>query len=298
MVVYGVHAAVLWPNVAIVAFSRPKIPNRISFFEMQSRAVRMRDVALPAIAAAVLGFFVSLAASYVHSGFTAPIATILDIPGPTYVYLMFVGVAISLVGFLALMDRMRSDAVSLAGHPASINRAAELLLRGKEVEGLEADDLCRNLDRWQRKAGREAMRIVVWRRDSPHVNSLLQEVRRGRRRPRRPRRAGGRLLFASFADQHLRGVLVFLGFAVPFAASIAALVIALAAPGSNAGESWRIVFPVLQVLGVLLFLRFNARFVILCWRIDEIELRAAKRRIARLKAASSAEGDTRSRSER
>jgi hypothetical protein len=285
-VVCIVHVVILWMNLGFVALSRPKVPNRVTFFEMQSRAVRLRDVALPAIAAAVLGFFVSLAASYVHSGFAAPIVTMLGLSGTAYVYLLFVGVVVSLAGLLALMDRMRSDARSLARSPASINRAAELLLRGSGVEGLDADDLRRNLERWQARAGREAMRTVLWRKDSPHVNVVLQEVRRGRRRPRRPRRAGRRLLLASFADQRLRGVLVTLGFAVPFAAGIVAVGMILAVPGSSAGEGWRFVFPILQVLGGLLFVRFNARFVILCWRIEEIELRAAKRRIARLVPAS------------
>ncbi len=293
-----VHVALLWMNLGLVAFSRPKVPNRVTFFEMQSRAMRMRDVALPAIAAALLGFFVSLAASYVHSGFAAPIATMLDLSGATYVYLLSVGVVVSLAGLLALMDRMRSDARSLARSPASINRAAELLLRGSGVEGLDADDLRRNLERWQARAGREAMRTVLWRKDSPHVNAVLQEVRRGRRRPRRPKRAGRRLLLASFADQRLRGVLVAVGFVAPFVAGIVALFMALAAADPNAGAGWRIVLPVLQLLGVLLFVRFNARFVILCWRIEEIELRAAKRRIARLKAALSIDHDTRSESGR
>lgn len=273
-------------NLGFVALSRPKVPNRVTFFEMQSRAVRMRDVALPAIAAALLGFFVSLAASYVHSGFAAPIVTMLGLSGTAYVYLLFVGVVVSLAGLLALMDKMRSDARSLARSPASINRAAELLLRGSGVEGLDADDLRRNLERWQARAGREAMRTVLWRKESPHVNAVLQEVRRGRRRPRRPKRAGRRLLLASFADQRLRGVLVAVGFVAPFAAGIVAFGVALAAPDANAGAGWRIVLPVLQMLGGLLFVWFNARFVILCWRIEEIELRAAKRRIARLKAAS------------
>lgn len=288
--VSGTHVVILWILVTVVGFSKVKIPSRVSFFEMQARAVRIRDVSLPAVAAAILGFFVSLAASYVHSGFSAPIASMLGLAGISYPYIVFSGATVSFAVFLILMDRMPSDAKSLARHPASINRAADLLLRGKEVDGLEVDDLQRNLDQWQARAGREALRSVIGRKDSPHVNALLQEVRKGERRPRRPRRAGRRLLHASFADQRLRGVLVSLGFAVPFMASIVSLYTALAFADLNAGEGWRIVVPLVllafQVLGGLLFLSLNARFVILCWRLNEIELRAAKRRIARLRKAS------------
>lgn len=285
------HVLLLWMYVAIMAFSRQKIPSRVSFFEMQARAVRMRDVALPALAAALLGFFVSLASSFVHSGFSAPIATMLNLAGSSYVYLVFVGVVVSFVGLLALMDMMRSDARSLARHPASINRAAVLLLRGRDVDGLEVDDLHRNLESWQARAGREALRTVFGRKDSPRVNSLLQEIRKGERRPNIPSQVGIRLLRAAFADLRLRGALVALGFAVPLAASFAALIMAFASENPMADEAWRLVLPLvclaLQILGGLLFLRLNARFVIRCWRINEIELRAAKRRIARLKANSS-----------
>ena len=220
-----------------------RAPSRVSFFEMQARAVRMKDVVIPAMAAAALGFFVSLAASFVDGGFSAPIATVLDIAGSTYLYLVFVGVIVSMAGFLVLMDWMRSDVRGLVRHPSSINRAAELLLRGKEVQGLEVHDLRRSLDLWQAKAGREAMRVVIWRNDSPHVNALLQEVRKAERRPCRPRHVSVRLLWASFADQRIRGVLLALGFFGPCVMSIAATCVALSKSGRAAEEAsgWQMV---------------------------------------------------------
>ena len=287
MTVTATHVIILWGFCAVVRFTRPRVPNRVSFFEMQARAVRVRDVVLPAIAAAILGFFVSLAASFVHGGFSAPVATVLHLQGSTYIYAVFVGVMVSLLGFLLLMDRIRSDARSLVRHPASINRAAVLLQRGKDVEGLEAYDLRKSLDQWQARAGREAMRIYLWRKDSPHANALLQELRRASSRPQRPRGLSVRLLRASVADQRLRGVLMILGFVVPFCASAVAACVAIVDPEGNAA-GWRIAAPlvcaVLQLVGGAVFLRLNATYVIRCWRIDEIELRAAKRRITRLLA--------------
>lgn len=56
VVLATVYAVVIFGCALAVLLSRPKIPQRPSFFEMHNRAIRMRDVVLPAVAAAILGF--------------------------------------------------------------------------------------------------------------------------------------------------------------------------------------------------------------------------------------------------
>lgn len=281
-----VYAVVIFGCALAVLLSRPKIPQRPSFFEMHNRAIRMRDVVLPAVAAAILGFFVSLAASFAHEGFSSPLADRYELSNATYVYLAIMGALLSLLGLVITVEKVRGDAISTARHPASINRAAEVLLLGKEIEGLEPRDLERNLAHWQARAARSATRIILWRGESPNMNRLLQSSRRDLKGRRLPKGFATQLFIASIRDYPARGTLAIGGFVVSFLAGVLAASLSIASGWGKGGMVIGAGFPLsvvlLQLVSACLYLRFNARFVARCWRIDEIELLSARRRIKRL----------------
>lgn len=280
------YAVVTFGCALAVLLSRPKIPHRPSFFEIHNRAIRMRDVVLPVIAAAILGFFVSLAASFAHEGFSSPLADRYELSGTTYVYLTIMGTLLSLLGLVLTVEKVRGDAISAARHPASINRAAEVLLLGKEIEGLESRDLERNLTHWQARAAKSATRIILWRGESPNMNRLLQSSRRDLRGRRLPEGFTTQLFIASIRDYPTRGILAICGFVVSFLAGVLAASLSVVSGWDGGGLVIGIGLPLavvlLQLVSACLYLRFNARFVARCWRIDEIELLSARRRIKRL----------------
>ncbi|WP_193119437.1 hypothetical protein, partial [Brachybacterium tyrofermentans] len=260
------YAVVLSIYALTVILDRPKIPRRDTFFEIRNRAITMRDVVLPAVAAALLGFFVSLAASFVHEGFYSPFADRYRLSGASYMYSATVCALILLLGLVLAIGKVRGDAKGVTRHPASINRAAAVLLRGQEIEGLEPRDLERNLSAWQARAGKSAARVFLWRGESPNMNKLLQCSRSDLKRNTLPKGFPVRLLTASVRDFRLRGILATCGFSASLFSGVLAIIVALASEwGSGAlavGVGIPLVFVVLQVVSGYLYVRYNARFVV------------------------------------
>lgn len=280
-----------------VRISRPKPPPRVGFQEIQGRAVRMRDVIAPAAAAAVLGFFVSLAASFVHANFSSPLAERLEVNSVTYLYLLGAGVLLAFFALILLVEKTRGAARDVTQHPATINRAAEAMLRGVKIEDLESVDLSRNLARWRDGRGKSALRLVFGRESSPNLNELFKHYGSAIRSGKLPRAFALRLYSASLKDFPTRGVLLFLVFGVPFWFTSVAPVVALTLGESGAALAAYVCIPVAFLFAqagvTYAYLRANARFTARWYRIDAIELPAAEKRINLLVQAKQSRRDGR-----
>lgn len=269
-----------------VRLSRPKPPPRVGFHEIQGRAVRMRDVIAPAAAAVVLGFFVSLAASFVHANFKSPLVERLNLDSVTYLYLLGAGVLIAFLALVVLVEKTRGAARDVTQHPATINRAAEAMLRGVKIEDLEPIDLSRNLHRWRGGRGKSALRMTFGRKSSSHLNELFRHYGSTIRSGKLPRTFAFRLYSASLKDFPIRGVILLLIFGIPFWFTSVAPVVALTLGARGANLAAYVCIPVVFLFAqagvTYAYLRANARYTARWYRIDAIELSSAKRRIDRL----------------
>src|SRR5690606_140967 len=273
----------------VMLWTRPKAPSRKTYSELRESAVRTRDVLLPAAAAAVLGIFVSLTASFVHENFSAPIADRFELSAMSYLCFLALGGLVSFALLAVLLEKLGASARDLARHPASINRAATLLGRGRMIEDLEAWDLERSLARWKKQKGKSAARIVVGATASPHLNELLDAHAEVLKSEVLPRGFSWSLFVAKV--KHFWWI----GFLLPVAcgATLLSVVFAWVADvvehGASSLASWTSVavlaFLVLVPLSTILYLFADAKYTIRMFRIDRIELRAAERRIEDLMMA-------------
>lgn len=278
------YSAVLTGIAIVVVTTRPKCPHRVSFTEIQERAVRTRDVILPAAAAVVLGFFVSLAAGFVHDDFRSPLAERLHWEAAQYLYLLVMGGLLSFALFGMLLIKIGSAARDVAHHPSSINRAAELLNRGKEVDDLDALDLERNLVEWKVRRGHSAARVMIGLSPSTRINRLLLNHEWALRTERLPRWFSVKLFAAKTADYWWSGATLLVALCGTGLFVIVTGLIIVSDQGPSGGV--RGVVALLCVCGevaaTLVFLRMDALHVARTYRIDRIELAAAERRISRL----------------
>ena len=270
----------------MVAGSSPLVPVRIDFHEIQGRALRVRDIGLPSAAAVVLGFFVSLAASLVHSNFEAPIAVGLGLNPVAYLGFLFFGASLSFSILMFFLERVRTGARDLARHPSSINRAADAMLRGARLDNLEPRELQRNLTRWERGRGASAMRSTPGARSSPLINAVFAEYAPKFRIDHLPRGFTRQLTKAYLGDFPRAGYFVLAVAGVAAAAAVTGLALGTVLAIRGDVPAWMPAVPVALLIGQggasAWCLRAEARLAIRRYRIDSIELQAAHRRLARL----------------
>ena len=286
IVLSSAYVVTLVAIAVVIHSTRPKVPPRLRFTEIHERALETRNVLLPAAAAAVLGFFVSLIASFVHDDFASAVATRLKMGVFDYLLLLFLGAVLSFAVLAFLLEKMSVAARDVTRHPASINRAAGVLLLGKEIDDLDAADLKANLDAWKQQRGKSAARVMVGRGASPRLNALLHDHDRTLRSEKLSSSFSFRLFIAKAADFWWTGALPVGALVLT---SVFIVVTSLAgAYGSDLQLDWKgrlavsLLCVIVQVLATWLYLRADAKHLVRVYRIDRIELGAAERRIATL----------------
>lgn len=274
----------------ILWLTRPKTPPTRRFSEIHESAVEVREILLPTAAAAVLGFFVSLAASTVYDNFSPKHDLTLDVGTLNYLLISLVGALLAFAVLAILLEKVRVTARDVTRHPASINRAAGLLLQGKEVADLDAATLKGNLEAWKRQRGKSAAGVMLGRGASPRLNALLQAHDRVLRTEKLPRWFTFRLFVAKAGDFWWTGVVLLVPLLLTSVLVVVASLVDGNGPGRELEAPGRLAISLLcvfvQLLAVLLYLRWDARHFIRVYRIDRIELNAAEKRVAALKRKS------------
>lgn len=279
-------------TTAIVAagltLSTPKSPKRLSYSQLRGRAVQTRDVLLPAGAAAVLSFFVSMIASFVHEDFSSPLALRFGLDASSYLYLAFVGAVLSFVALALMLEKIGIAGRDVTRHPASINRAAELLGRGREIDDLDATDLERNLANWKLQQGKSAARVILGGDSSPRLNTLLWEHEKTHLKEKLPRWFWVRFFVAKTADFWWTGAILLGALVTTSGLLVVTNLVELSPSEIQPDGRGRAVLSLccvlLQILVTLWLLRADAKRVVRAYRIDRIELAAAERRVAALRA--------------
>lgn len=287
VVLSGAYIVSIIGMAVVILVSRPKVPPTLRFSEIHERALETRNVLLPAAAAAVLGLFVSMIASFVHGDFSSPLAVNLEMNAAEYLLLLGMGAVLSFAVLALLLEKMSVAARHVTRHPASINRAAGVLLHGKEIDDLDAVDLHDNLEAWKRQRGKSAARVMLGRGASPRLNALLREHDQMIRGEKLTWRFTVQLLAAKTSDFWWTGV-VLLGALI--STSVFIVVTSLTETGSSdLSLDWQgrltvsLACVVAQVLVTLLYLHADAKHVVRVYRIDRIELGAAEKRIDSLR---------------
>lgn len=274
-------------SIAVVILaSRPKAPPTRRFAEIHESAVEVREILLPTAAAAALGFFVSLAASVVHENFSPKHITKLEVGTLNYLLVTLWCALLAFVILAILLEKVRVTARDVARHPASINRAAGLLIHGKEIDDLDAEDLRGNLEAWKRLRGKSAARVMLGRGASPRLNMLFQGHEMALRKENLPPRFSLKLFTAKFADFWWTGVILL----VPLVLISSFTVFASLFSAEGWGFQFKIdetllislLLVIVQIFATFLFLWADAKHAVRVYRIDRIELRAAEKRVATL----------------
>lgn len=271
----------------ILWVTRPKTPPTRRFSEIHESAVEVREILLPTAAAAVLGFFVSLAASAVYENFSPKHDVALDVGALNYLLLSLVGALLAFAVLAILLEKVRVTARDVTRHPASINRAAGLLIHGKEIDDLDAATLGGNLEAWKRQRGKSAAGVTLGRSASPRLNALLRAHDRMLRTEKLPRWFAIRLFAAKAGDFWWTGVVLLVPLVLTSGLVVATSLLGGSGPERELETQERLMISLLcvvaQLLAVLLYLRWDAKHFIRVYRIDRIELYAAEKRVAALK---------------
>lgn len=130
-------------------------PKQRSFTYIRLEATQFQTVFAPAMAALISGLFVSLSASFIHSGLTNESEEWQPNVG---VIVFFVGVVVLMVTLRLVLDGV-GEPKELTRDPFSMRAAAEEIIKHPRQAALGTDDLEQQLDEWEQYISARSMSL-------------------------------------------------------------------------------------------------------------------------------------------